>query len=184
MSRRLKRFRKVISEATGMRQMMWNSNPSIGWWADNDKHLVMYHGTHDSRLDSIHKEGIKAPQSGSTAGWVSMTHDPHTAHGYASMHGGEATFRNAGQKAQHVPHEHRAVVVAHIPHEWAKANMDHSFAGNMDRSKMSDKSKYEAHKASGKPDHEYYQTSELRFKNKIPAEFIKGYMKKPVKPKK
>ena len=36
-------------------------------------------------------EGIKAPDSGPTAGKVSMTFDPYTARGYAFM-GGESGF--------------------------------------------------------------------------------------------
>lgn len=167
----------------------WHKNPKIGWWQDHHEehpdHYVMYHGTHEKNLGGIAKHGIHSPKSGSTAGWVSMTHDPHTAHAYASMHGGETAFRGAGQKAQHTPHEHRAVVVAHIPKKWAHENMNHHLRGNMPdvKDRLQNKAKYDEHKAAGKPDHEYYQTTELRFKDHIPPHFIKGYMQKPTKPK-
>lgn len=181
---RLKKFTQVISEEThGMRQLMWHKEPHIGWWGDGD-HMVVYHGTHEKNLAGIASGGIKRPTSGGTAGQVSMTPDPYTAHGYAAMHGGETTFRNAGQKAMTTPHHQRAIVVAHIPREWANQHMDKSMAGNMDRSKMLDRSKYDAHKAAGGSDAHYYQTSEVRFKQDIPKEFIKGYMKRPMnKPK-
>ena len=149
----------------------FEKNPKIGWWNDHD-HLTMYHGTHDSRVASIAKNGIQAGPNG----WVSMTHDTGTAHGYASMSGGEANFRKG--HAEHVPHENRSVVVAKIPKEWAEKHMDKHIRGNLDkeRDKLINRSKYEEHKASGKSDSEYYQKTELRFPH-IPHEFITGYMK-------
>lgn len=163
----------------GLPKLPWNKDPKIGWHEDGD-HLVMYHGTHESRVGAIAKEGLKAPSHGPTKGWVSMTHDPHTAHGYASMTGGESAFRAAGNKAKTVPHHERATLVYHIPRKWANENMNHHLRGNTDDvvDNLKNKQKYEEHKAAGKPDHEYYQKTELRFKDHIPPEFIKGYMKR------
>src|SRR5271156_4750018 len=95
----LAKFRHLCLENKELPKVPWEKNPKIGWWKDHPKHLVMYHGTHDSRVANIAKHGIHAPEHGPTAGHVSMTHDPHTAHGYASMHGGETAFRGAGAKA-------------------------------------------------------------------------------------
>ena len=166
----------------GLQKMPWQKDPKIGWWKDQPDHYVMYHGTHERNLSGIAKGGIHAPSSGSTAGNVSMTHDPYTAHGYASMSGagGETGFRNAGQKAVHTPHENRAVVVAHIPKDWAHQHMNHEMRGNVPetREKLTSKDSYDAHKAAGKPDFQHYQATELRFKHPIPPHFIKGYMKK------
>jgi len=157
----------------------WQKDPKIGWWRDqHPDHYVVYHGTHEKNLAGITKNGITKSKNASGKEEVSMTHDPHTAHGYASMHGGEANFRGVGGKAQHTPHEHRAVIVAHVPKDWAHEHMDHDFGGNMDRKKLSDKSMYDAHKATGRPDHEHYAGTELRFKKNIPPEFIRGYTKK------
>lgn len=177
-------FKAALDESfENLPQHKWDKNPKIGWWKDaHPDHLVMYHGTHDRNVDSIKKNGIHAPKSGSTKGWVSMTHDPHTAHAYASMSGsgGETGFRNAGQKAVHTPHEHRSVLVAHIPKKWAESNMNHEMRGNIPetRDRLTNKDKYEQHKAAGRPDHEYYQSTELRFKDHIPPEFIKHVIKK------
>lgn len=171
-----------LLESKGLEKHEWQKDPKIDWWKDEPgDHYTLYHGTHEKNLEGIHKNGIHAPKEGSTKGWVSMTHDPHTAHAYASMHGGETAFRGANQKAQSTPHEHRSVVVAHIPKKWAHENMNHHLRGNMPevKDRLNDKSKYEEHKKAGKPDHEYYRTTELRFKDKIPAEFVKGYMKHP-----
>lgn len=175
----MKSFRQFLSEDNGLPRLAWEKDPRVGWWKDHD-HLTMYHGTHVSRLGSIAKGGIQSPSHGSTAGWVSMTHDPHTAHGYASMHGGETSFRGAGARAQHVPHEDRAVVVARIPREWAEKHMNPHMRGNTQDvvHHLTDRAAYDAHKNQGGRDHEWYAKTELRFKDHVPAHFIQGYMKK------
>lgn len=162
----------------GLKKLPWDKNPKIGWWKDHDT-LTMYHGTHEKNLGGIHKNGIKAPSEGSTAHNVSLAFDPHTAHGYASMSGGETTFRTAGKKAEHVPEEHRAVLVMHIPRHWAEKHMNPHMRGNVDntRDKLTNHERYQQHVKSGKQDHEYYSLSELRFPH-IPREYIKGFMKK------
>ncbi len=172
---RFSKFLKLVEN-----EMPFDKDPKIGWWKDQGDHYTMYHGTHKKNVAGIMKSGIKAPSSGSTKGWVSMTHDPYTAHAYASMHGGESAFRGAKDRAETTPHKDRRVMVAHIPKDWAHANMNQQMRGNVGTAQhhLSDRSKYDSHKASGKTDHEYYQTTELRFKQHVPAEFIKGYMQK------
>ena len=154
----------------------WDKNPKIGWWKDHET-VTMYHGTHEKNLAGIKKHGLKAPEHGPTAHKVSLTHDPHTAHGYASMTGGESAFRGAKDKAQTVPHHHRATLIIKAPRHWVEKHHDKTLGGNMDRSKLADKSTYEKHKAKGGHDHEHYQATELRFHH-IPPEYIHGYMKK------
>lgn len=186
---KIKPFHRFVAEDdepvhpdSGMRKIPFDKNPNIGWHKDQKDHYVMYHGTHQRNLKHIARHGIEAPTSGPTADRVSMTHDPHTAHAYASMSGtgGESGFRKAGAKATHTPHNQRATIVAHIPKDWAHEHMDHDLSGNIGGAKerMQNKHLYDQHKAAGKPDHEYYQTSELRFKKHIPPEFLHGYMKK------
>jgi hypothetical protein len=106
---------------------------------------------------------------------ISLTLDPFTARGYAAMHGGEAEFRKAGNKAQHVPMNQRAVFVFDIPTEWIKANMDPRFGGNVGSAagKLSDREQYEQWTGS---DTEYYQLTEFRVSKAVPPRFIKGYM--------
>lgn len=179
---------KLLREVTdnhGLPKLPWDKNPKIGWWDDHD-HITMYHGTHQSNLHSIDKNGIHAPSHGPTAGWVSMALEPHTSHGYASMSGGESNFRAAGARAHHVPDHERAVLVARIPKTWAKENMNPHLRGNIDaqRDKLTNRDAYEAHAAAGRPDHEHYAMTELRFKNHVPRQFIVGYTQKPSKPKK
>lgn len=176
----MRSFRQLNEEAGNeLPRLAWDKNPKIGWWRDGD-HMIMYHGTHQSRLPDISRDGLRAPTSGPTAGWVSLTHDPHTAHGYASMSGGESSFRGAGAKATHVPHEERVVLVHKIPREWAEKNMNPHLRGNIDgyAEKLRDRSSYEAHAASGRPDHEHYQATELRFKDAVPREFLVGYTRR------
>lgn len=188
----LKKFRKFVKEkkSTEIYDNQSDSslpavaedfdhNPDIGWWKSH-KHMTVYHGTHDKNVPHILKHGLNHKDP--TSGMISTTHDPHTAHGYASMSnaGGEHHFRKAGGKPRNTPHEERSVIKLKIPHHWAKKHMDTELRGNLNDTKkrMSDENRYKEHKASGKPDHEYYQTSEVRFKKEIPAKFIVGVHKK------
>ena len=179
----MKTFKQFIAEDShGGKKLPWDKNPQIGWHEDGD-HTIMYHGTHQKNLAGILKDGIHAPKDGDTAGMISMTHDPHTAHGYASMTGGETNWRRATSGktvAKSVPHNERVVLVAKIPHSWKKDNLVPGMKGNIDavRDNLTNKQKYTDHVAKGGRDHEYYATTELRFKDKIPPHFIVGYMKK------
>lgn len=129
-------------------------------------------------VPTIVNEGIKAPESGPTAGKVSMALEPNTAHGYAAM-GGESGFRAVGAKAKTIPQEDRRVIIAHIPKDWAEENMA-DMRGNVGETKdnLTNQEKYNVAKKAGKTDQEYYATTELRFKKPIPKEFIKGITKK------
>lgn len=128
-------------------------------------------------MPHILKHGInhKDPKTG----MISVTHDPHTAHGYASMSGagGERNFRKTGAKAVHTPHEDRVVLKIHLPKDHP---IDGHLRGNVGdkHDNLKSKEKYEKHKQSGKADHEYYQTTELRTSKEIDPKHIVGYMHK------
>lgn len=198
----MKSFKLFLEETEdhGLKQHPWQKDPKIGWLHDKakkDGHLTLYHGTHDRNLSHIAKHGIQAPKEGATAGNVSMTPEPYTAHGYAAMSaaGGESkyarkaqgakSFRGVGKRVKSTPHEHRSVLVTHIPNEWAKEHMNPVMRGNMKSTsdKLINKDAYDKHKAAGGSDQHHYFGTELRFKKDIPPEFIKGYMKNPVKNK-
>lgn len=177
-------FKSFLAEST--KEVPFDKNPHVGWWkdkAEKDGYHTVYHGTHKKNLDSILKHGLnhRDPRTG----MISVTHDPHTAHGYAAMSGsgGERNFRKAGAKAVHTPHEDRVVLKMHIPKEFVDKHMDHEFHGNPkhgNRTKMADKSHYDSWKKSNpdKPDHEFYQVSELRLNKEIPHHYIVGYSHK------
>ena len=174
------RFKEFLSEH---KEVPFEKNPKIGWWkdkAEEDGHHVVYHGTHKRNLPQILKHGInhKYPKTG----MISVTHDPHTAHGYASMSGsgGERNFRKAGAKAVHTPHEDRVVLKIHLPKDHP---IDGHLRGNVGdkHDNMKNKEKYKAHKKSGKADHEYNQTTELRTSHDIHPKHIVGYMHKKKK---
>lgn len=149
-----------------------------GWLWDSD-HITVYHGTHKRNIIAIKKNGLnkKDPKTG----MISVTPDPHTAHGYGAM-SGEHNFRAAGSKAVHIPHEDRRIVKMKIPKTWAQKHMDSSLSGNIGsaRDRLKSKDTYEKWKKENpkKHDSEYYQTSELRFKKEIPPHFITGILKK------
>ncbi len=163
-------FTQFITEKA---ELPWDKDPKIGWWKDHE-HVTLYHGTHASRVDSIKKHGLKAAKGG-----ISMALEPHTAHGYASMHGGEANFRSAGEKAHHVPHHERAVMVYKVPKHYVEKHADKHLSGNTDEVKdhLTNRDKYLAHKKAGKSDHEHYAKTELRFSH-VPNEYLVGHMKK------
>lgn len=171
-------FREFIQESEDLKKLPFDKNPKIGWWKDHD-HVTLYHGTHESRVASIHKNGLKAPKDGPTAGNISMALEPYTSHGYASMTGGESSFRKAGSKARSVPHHERAVMVYKVPKSFIEKHSNPHLRGNTDDVKdhLTNKSKYEAHAKSGKVDHEHYAKTELRFSH-MPNEYLMGYMKK------
>lgn len=178
----MKSFRTYLLEKVeaqgGHKRLPWDKNPKIGWWKDHD-HVTLYHGTHEKNVDSIAKHGLHAPSHGPTAGNISMALEPHTAHGYASMTGGESAFRAAGAQAQHVPHEHRAVMVYKVPRHFIEKHANPHLRGNTEDVKdhLTNREKYEKHAASGKTDHEHYAKTELRFSH-MPSEYLVGHMKK------
>ena len=149
-----------------------------GWLWDKD-HITLYHGSHKNNISSIKKNGLNKKDP--NTGMISLTPDPHTAHGYAAM-SGEHNFRAAGAKAKTVPSEDRRVVKFKIPKKCAKEHMDSSYSGNIGKAKSRIQDKNEYHKWKkenpGKHDSEYYQTSELRFKRSIPHHFIVGVLRK------
>ncbi|MBD99746.1 MAG: hypothetical protein CMO34_07890 [Verrucomicrobia bacterium] len=163
---------------TEKKELPYDKNPKIGWWKDKAKehgHHVVYHGTHKKNLPNILKHGInhKDPDTG----MISVTHDPHTAHGYAAMSGsgGEKNFRKVGKKAVHTPHEDRVVLKIHLPKDHP---IDGHLRGNVGdkHDNLKSKEKYEKHKKADGQDHEYYQTTELRTSKDIHPKHIVGYM--------
>ncbi len=152
-------------------------------WSQNKTHLVVYHGTHTRNIPHILKNGLsnKDPKTG----MVSVTFGSHgksVAHGYAAM-SGEHNFRQAGAKAETVPDEHRSIVVAHLPMEWVKTNIDTNFGGNSPeiRSRLQNREAHEQFVAKHGTDFLPHETPEFRFKEVIPPEFIVGVEKKKTK---
>lgn len=159
-----------------VKSVKWTPHPKVGWWQDR-KSLIMFHGTHYSNLEGILSSGLYAPSSGPTAGWVSLAFDPNTAFGYASMSGGESSFRAAGAKAHTVPPNERLILVLKLDGSWAQQHMDPGLSGNMpeQRKRLENKDLYDNWNGQ---DSEYYQLSELRFPKMIPANMVLGYMLK------
>ena len=131
------------------KEVPFDHHPKVGWWkdkAEKDGYHTVYHGTHKKNLPHILKHGVnhKDPRTG----MISVTHDPHTAHGYAAMSGsgGERNFRKSGKKAVHTPHEDRVVLKMHIPKKFVDDHHDKHFHGNpkhLNRNKMTDKKHYD-----------------------------------------
>lgn len=176
-----KKFLKEEEELLKEDEIPFDKHANHGWWGDKD-HVDVYHGTHKRNVSSVKKHGLIHPDP--KTGHISVTLDPHTAHGYASMasSGGEARFRGSGSKPANTPHHDRAVTKFRIPKEWLHKHMDHKFGGNLGDAKKRISSKDEYHKwrkeNPNKPDHEYYQTSEFRVNKPVPPEFYVGHSHK------
>lgn len=160
----------------------WRGNPQIGWWEDQTP-LILYHGTHQSKIQDILKSKLVAPTQGPTADWVSLALEPNTAFGYASMRGGESAFRAAGSKAINVPSHERAVLILSFPggkEQLLKLGMDQTVRGNdpQAREKLLNKNLYNKWKSMGKSDQEYYALTELRLPKQVDRKYIVGVMKK------
>jgi len=175
----------ILQELFESTEMPWVDKPAIGWWLDSDP-VTFYHGTNARNLQGVLDKGIFAPTDGPTANWVSLALDPKTSLGYASMTGGESSFRDAGKNAKHVPTNERVVFVIQLVQSYFLPKMAEA-RGNMDnkRTKLSDEGRYREWvesktKQFGKYpnvfDLEYYALTEIRLPKHIPVQYIKGYM--------
>ena len=162
----MKSFKELLESNT------WK-DPKIGWWLSKPK-TVFYHASHIDNVDSILENGLNAPKSGSTDGWVSLALSPYTAFGYASMSGGETTFRSGGYQSKHVPPNQRAVFIIEIPQKYFITKMADR-RGNIDiyKEKLNNEELYKQWKGS---DSAYYDLTEIRLPNHVPSKFIKGWM--------
>lgn len=158
----------------------FDKNPKIGWWLDNDP-IRFYHGTHIRNLDYVEENGLLAPTSGDTAGWISLALEPNTAWGYASMSaaGGETefkAFRGAGNKAKIASQKERVCFIIELPKKMVLSKMaPERGAMQSTKTKLKNKEEYEAWTGQ---DQQYYALTEIRMPKKIDPKYIKGYMTK------
>lgn len=174
----MKKFSEVLNEAKKLKKLPFDKNPKIGWWLDQGKTLRFYHGTHMQNTEWVEKNGLLAPTEGSTAGWISLALEPHTAHGYAAMSGagGETQFRAAGAKAEITGQKERVVFVIELPKAMVLKNMAaERGAMQSTKNRLKDKAEYDAWT---KTDQEYYALTEIRMPDRIDPKYIKGYMQK------
>lgn len=167
----MKSFKQFLLE----NKIQWNGYPEIGWWEDMDP-IILYHGTYKDNKQSVLKDGLNRMDP--DTGMISLTLDPNTALGYASM-GGEAEFRKVGSKPKHIPIEDRIVFKFAIPKKWFLEHYDDKLTGNLHKEKeqLTNKEKYlKWSKQNPGNDQQYYALTEFRFRTKIPSKFIKGYM--------
>ena len=176
----MKKFSEILIEGK-IKKKPFDKNPKIGWWLDNDP-IRFYHGTHIRNMDFVEQNGLLAPTSGDTAGWISLALEPHTAHGYASMSGagGETEFKSfrdvGGQKAKVTDKKERVVFIVELPKKLVLSKMaKERGAMQSTKNRLKDRSEYEAW---DKEDQLYYALTEIRMPNKIDPKYIKGYMKK------
>lgn len=164
-------------------------------WSKNKTHLVVYHGTHRRNVPKIvDPNGPGISNKDPKTGMISVAigdRGVDTAHAYAGMAaapgasraGGEHNFRQAGQRAVSVPHEDRAVIVAHLPMDWVHQHVDRNFGGNPDsvKERLRNPAAHDEYVRKNGEDTAYDETPELRFKEAIPAKYIVAVKQKAKK---
>ena len=144
----------------------------LGWWFDHDP-IKLYHGTHVDHLQSIIENGLSAHAHGTAAGAVSMALDPKTAYAWAGFSGagGESVFRQ-GSEAAITPQENRMVLELSIPKDFISDLLQPAVSDTAILNyKLQDKAVYEAEKAAGVNDLDYYALTEVRLPQ-VPAKYI------------
>lgn len=148
------------------------------WWLDdlNTKDTVtLYHGTDVKNLKKIREEGITPDASNKTF----LTPDPDTGIGYASMTGGEKTFRQVGKKAKHNPMENRVLLEIEVPKDIIFKNINNQ-RSKYSISKLIDPKAKDKFKPYDKKENlPYYSKTEFSIEGGVPPEFIKSISTKP-----
>ena len=72
----MRNFKRFLSEAA--KKIPWDSDPTIGWWEDQDP-VVVYHGTNQANKESFIKNGINVKDP--DTGMISLALEPNTARG-------------------------------------------------------------------------------------------------------
>ena len=143
----------------------------IGWWFGDTVRL--YHGTHADHLPSIVEHGLVPHAQGTAAGFVSMALDPKTAYAWAGFSGagGESVFR-AGSEVAITPPEDRRIIEVSLPQSFVSDLLQPAVSDTAILNyKLQDKAVYEAEKAAGVSDLDYYALTEVRLPQ-VPAKYI------------
>ena len=150
------------------------------WWLDPDKDVAtLYHGTNIKNLQQISEEGLRADRQGFTY----LTPDPDTGIGYAVMDQGEKVFRRQA-KPRLVPIGERALLEIEVPQKEIISDIQRSptskeklFSGRelFDESERITFRGQEGIPIDARYRSPYYDLTEVRLQQDVPAEWIKGY---------
>mgnify|MGYP003633368700 CR=1 FL=1 len=166
--------KKVTEEAINFAQKKFPKMRESWWLAGNKDTVTLYHGTDVKNLNKIKKEGIAPDASNKTF----LTPDPDTGVGYASMTGGEKTFRQVGKKAKTNPMENRRLLEIEVPRDVVIANMDKQ-SSKYSISKLLDPDARGKFKPYDKKENQpYYAKTEFSIEGGIPPQYIKGVSSK------
>jgi hypothetical protein len=147
------------------------------WWLDDlatKDTVTLYHGTDIKNLADIKKYGITPDADNKTF----LTPDPQTGIGYASMTGGQRTYRQAGKKAKTNPVKNRVLLEIEVPKEVIFKNLDNQKSKYSKSKLLNPNSKknftplnHSTEEYGGLP---YYTLTEFLIEGGIPPEFIKS----------
>jgi len=188
----VKSVREISERALDSFKQLSFPGKKTNWWLDEleDKGTVtLYHGTNIKNLDKIKEEGLKVDRKGYTY----ATPDPDTGVGYSVMARGEKASKGKKGKAyEQAPREERALLEIEVPREMLERNIPLQRSPTSKEKLFSDKglekfNKSERMKIFGqenvpmdkKYNTPFYDLTEVRFKEPISPEMIKGYSIKP-----
>ena len=173
----LNEFKKISDKAVDFVEKKFPKMRE-SWWLDdlNTKDTVtLYHGTDVKNLKRIKEEGLTPDASNKTF----LSPDPDTGIGYASMTGGEKTFRQVGKKAKHNPMENRVLLEIEVPKDIIFKNINDQ-KSNYSISKLLDPKAKDNFKPYDKKENlPYYAKTEFSIEGGVPPEFIKSISTKP-----
>jgi len=173
----LNEFKKISDKAVDFVEKKFPKMRE-SWWLDdlNTKDTVtLYHGTNVKNLKRIKEEGLTPDASNKTF----LSPDPDTGIGYASMTGGEKTFRQIGKKAKHNPMENRVLLEIEVPKDIIFKNINDQ-KSNYSISKLLDPKAKDNFKPYDKKENlPYYAKTEFSIEGGVPPEFIKSISTKP-----
>lgn len=150
------KINQLIEQEVKNRKLKWNNRPDIGWLIESDT-IRLYYGTDIRNTKKIFKEGIYA----NTDGYVLCAAEPNTA----QLHSVIRILSESKQTDHSISNNQKAIFIVDVPKKYT--NQINSEA------RLYDKELYESW---GKSDIEYYALVDVKIKNHIPVDWIKGYM--------
>jgi len=154
------KINQLIEQEVIVRKLDWSGRPTIGWLAES-KSVRLYYGTLLKTVKRIFKEGIYAGDDG----YILCAAEPNTA----SLH---SIIRILGESTEHkfsISKNKRAVFVIDVPRKYIEETASENRFFNK-----------ELYESWGKSDVEYYALIDVKVKNHVPVNWIKGYMIKDV----
>lgn len=152
------KINQLVEQEMNVRKLNWDGRPKIGCLVES-KLVRLYYGASLKTVKRIFKEGIYAKDDG----YVLCAAEPNTA----LLHSIIRILGESTNPSFIISRNEKVVFVIDVPRKYIKEAISEE--------KFFDKELYESW---GKSDVEYYALVDVKIKNHIPVNWIKGYMTK------